>query len=456
MERPDLKPLRVMPWWLVAIGLVLALVVGWLVIVWLLGEADQGTTRAQLRIDAIRTGLTVVAGTGGAVALLLGARRQWLSERSQRHAERVAADNRSHENRVQEHEESTAAEAQQHQRRLAELTELDATERRVTELYTRAVDQLGSDRAAVRLGGLYALERLAQDHPKQRQTIVDIVCAYLRMPHDDAAADGAQEGQVRQTAQRLLVRHLRASDPDTYWPGVRIDLHGARLVDFDASGCTFGEAHLTGVVFDGTTRLDYAVFDAGLDLTGSRFDGQARLYRMRCPSAARFDDVAFTGDVELTGADLTRASFAGATFGGAASFDEFAVGGCEFDRCRFTGSASFRRARFAEGVSFEHATFEADADFHDTRYDGIALFRFAAFSGPVSFANAVFEARASFGRAAFHAAVEFTGARFKDKATFEDARATATVPHEWPPGYLERRLDDGWLAIDRDVSSAAA
>jgi len=449
MERPDLKPLRVMPWWLVALGLVLALLMGWLVLVWLLGEADQGTTRAQLRIDAIRTGLTVVAGTGGAVALLIGARRQWLSERSQRHAERVAADNRAHEIRVQEHEEATAEAAQRHQQRLAELGELDATERRVTELYTRAVDQLGSDRVAVRLGGLYALERLAQDHPKQRQTVVDIVCAYLRMPHDQAGADGQQEQQVRQTAQRLLTRHLRASDPDTFWPAVRIDLRGARLVDFDAARCTFGEINLTGVVFDGTTRLDDAVFDDGVELTDSRFTGEARLTGVRSTGAVCFDNVTFDGDVWLTSADLADASFDGATFGGTAWCDEFAVGDGAFDRCRFTSYATFRGARFARGVSFEHATFDANVDFHDARYHGIALYRFAVFTGAVSFANAVFEARASFGRAAFHAEVEFTGATFKDKATFEDARATDTVPHEWPPGYVERRLDDGWLAIDR-------
>lgn len=37
-------------------------------------------------------------------------------------------------------------------------TEENARERRITELYTKAVEQLGSDKAPVRLGGLYALE----------------------------------------------------------------------------------------------------------------------------------------------------------------------------------------------------------------------------------------------------------------------------------------------------------
>ncbi len=55
---------------------------------------------------------------------------------------------------------------QHHQEIATLLTDLDATERRITELYTKPVEQLGNDKAPVRLGGLYALERLAQDNPR--------------------------------------------------------------------------------------------------------------------------------------------------------------------------------------------------------------------------------------------------------------------------------------------------
>ncbi|WP_031171361.1 hypothetical protein [Streptosporangium roseum] len=48
-------------------------------------------------------------------------------------------------------------------------------------MYTKAAEQLGHAGAAVRLAGLYALERLAQDNPGHRQTIVNVICAYLRM-----------------------------------------------------------------------------------------------------------------------------------------------------------------------------------------------------------------------------------------------------------------------------------
>jgi hypothetical protein len=131
-------------------------------------------------------------------------------------------------------------------------TALDAAAKRVTELYAKAAEQLGSDTAPVRLAGLYALERLAQDNPGQRQTIVNVLCAYLRMPYTlpgDPPAPGAdeqavanyqqrrQEREVRAAAQRILADHLRQGDDiqpvPTFWTGMDLDFTGAILIDVD-------------------------------------------------------------------------------------------------------------------------------------------------------------------------------------------------------------------------------
>jgi hypothetical protein len=115
---------------------------------WLLSiAAADPNASASVQIDAIRTGLSAAVGTGGAFALLLAFRRQRSTEVSAVH------------------------------------TITDATERRVTELYTKAADQLGSDKAPVRLAGLYALERLAQDNPDltgARLVGANLTKAYLR------------------------------------------------------------------------------------------------------------------------------------------------------------------------------------------------------------------------------------------------------------------------------------
>src|SRR5947207_4571217 len=51
--------------------------------------------------------------------------------------------------------------------------------------FATAAGQLGSDKpAAVRLAGVYAMAGLADDWPENRQTCVDVLCGYLRMPYE--------------------------------------------------------------------------------------------------------------------------------------------------------------------------------------------------------------------------------------------------------------------------------
>ncbi len=87
-------------------------IVAFVVTTWLLtiaSGAKPGTDSANSRLDAVRTGLAAGAGAGAAVGLMLAFRRQY------------------------------------HQEIATDLTDRDATERRITELYTKAVEQLGND-----------------------------------------------------------------------------------------------------------------------------------------------------------------------------------------------------------------------------------------------------------------------------------------------------------------------
>jgi len=59
--------------------------------------------------------------------------------------------------------------------------ELDPSrEARVTELFTNATDRLGSESLVVRLGGIYALERITRDSPRDRRPIVEVLSALVR------------------------------------------------------------------------------------------------------------------------------------------------------------------------------------------------------------------------------------------------------------------------------------
>lgn len=94
-------------------------------------------------------------------------------------------------------------------------------DRRITERCSKAIEQLGREKAAVRLGAICSLERLAQEHVGHRQTVVDVFCSYLRLPFEPpepglpAAPDNAEVRaglEVRRAIQGMFWEHL--GDPD--------------------------------------------------------------------------------------------------------------------------------------------------------------------------------------------------------------------------------------------------
>ncbi|WP_257003756.1 pentapeptide repeat-containing protein [Streptomyces sp. SA15] len=325
--------------------------------------------------DLVKLSFGVVAGAGALVALIVAYRRQRVDE--------------------------DAA--------LREATRLH------TERFTTAVSQLGEESAAVRLGGVHALAGLADDAPTRdlRQTCIDVLCAYLRLPYtaeasipaDDAEARHAYLAlrEVRHTIIRLIRDHLRLTpDHPRSWQG-----H-----DFDFSN----------VVFDGG------------DWTRARFSG---------------GHVAFDG-ARFCGGDL---SFGGAEFsGGQVSFGaaEFVDGHVHFMFAEFSGGeVIFEEAQFSGGqVSFTGAQFSGGQVFFDTaEFSGCDVsFNAAAFSkgkitfvsdfsgGKVSFNNAQFSGcEVSFDRSEFTGCeVSFDGTAFSG-GTIDLRQAVGNAPDGLPP-----------------------
>jgi hypothetical protein len=54
-------------------------------------------------------------------------------------------------------------------------------ETHLTDRFTKAVDQLGHEQREVRIGGIYALDRLARNSPGDRRLVVEVLTAYLHI-----------------------------------------------------------------------------------------------------------------------------------------------------------------------------------------------------------------------------------------------------------------------------------
>lgn len=372
-ERPTYRVLSTRTIVLAAVALAL---VGAGLAVWLILAYGGGSGADRARLDALRTAGTIVIGTGGAAALWLAARRQRTGEIAlmQKDLDQLQTDR------------SFAL-----QERAARATEEDAAERRVTDLYAKAVEQLGSDKAPVRLGGMYALERLAQNVSEQRQVIVNVLCAYLRMPYDPDAGtvENKQEREVRLTAQRLLANHLRpGEDPDypvkTFWPEIDLDLTGAALLGLNLSNCrtryanfawahfvggaTFSQARFGGTAifnharFDGKAAFELAAFESTAMFRNARMEGPGIFSWTRFNNGVHFDEARFTEDALLNYAVfIGLARFAGVVFEGNATFDaaEIHDGAARVDResgrtVLSVGGLLFASARFGRGVKLDN------------------------------------------------------------------------------------------------------
>ncbi|MFD5893175.1 pentapeptide repeat-containing protein [Streptomyces sp. NPDC060366] len=253
--------------------------------------------------DLVKLAFGVVAGAGALVALVVAYRRQRVDEDGA----------------------------------LRESTRLH------TERFTSAVSQLGDESPAVRLGGVHALAGLADDAPTRelRQTCIDVLCAYVRLPYtaesdippNDTAARHSYMSlrEVRHTVIRLIRDHLRlGTDRPHSWQG-----H-----DFDFTSAVFDGGDFSEAKFHrGTVDFSNASFVAGtVTFLFASFVGEG---------GGVFRNASFAGGT---------VTFAGASFNGT-GFDEITI---DFGGASFAGgTVDFNNASFKGGnINFRNASFE--------------------------------------------------------------------------------------------------
>jgi uncharacterized protein YjbI with pentapeptide repeats len=301
-------------------------------------------------------------------------------------------------------------QALEEQRKQLDRTLAEQRTRTLNERFATAAEQLGSDKPAIRLAGMYSMAGLADDWPENQQTCVDVLCAYLRMPYEPDPgyeAPGPQRlafqaiREIRHTVIRVITAHLRA--------GAAVSWEG---LDFDFTGVVFDGGDFSGARFSGgTVDFSDARFSGGIiGFTAAQFSG----------AAVYFSDARFSSGQIYFDAVFSRGmvSFGGARFsGGDISFHaaQFSGGAISFGGARFSGgTVDFSIAQLSGGtVNFTGAQLSgAELDFSSARFSGGAVsFGFARFSGGrMDFTGAQFSGgKVSFGFTEFSGAeVDFS------------------------------------------------
>jgi hypothetical protein len=197
----------------------------------------------------------------------------------------------------------------------------------ITDRFSRAVDQLGDqDAIDVRIGGIYALERIAKDSPDEdRPTVAEVLSAFVvRATTSDtsqAASEppdhdrGATSSPVRRPdirAALTVLARLYQREEET-----GVDLRGADLRRAELARAQFRRAILTGADLRGADvsgAFLVGAFLVGADLSGADVSG-ASLVGVDLSGASLVGaDVSRTilQGADLSGADLSRANLSGA------------------------------------------------------------------------------------------------------------------------------------------------
>jgi hypothetical protein len=190
-------------------------------------------------------------------------------------------------------------------------------ERTAGERFARAIELLGNPDEAVKLGALHSLATLGKGRSDLVQPVLDVLCAYLRMPVERCDPADVEQSQlrvdrlmqVRQTAQRLIPDLLPPHDPaDATGPDYRLDLAGAVLHKFTLAGVALGSLDLTGASCDGPTVLDGLRITGELVLTSARFSGRVSAQRSTVARLVATDEVFFGQPVDLSDAVIGESS----------------------------------------------------------------------------------------------------------------------------------------------------
>ena len=308
------------------------------------------------------------------------------------------------------------------------------------ERYTKAVEQLGDEKAPIRMGGVYTLvglvdewleeKSLSDDERfKEGQVIINNLCAYIRSPftlatrYDELSKDSpSSDGIYKDNQQEFYtdkaefkaeadVRlgiikeiHDRIQGPDKNTPGAWSDF------EYDFSGSTFFYP----------IDLTNSYYAKPINFSGSTYQGWADFSCSTYKDVADFSRSTYQALADFSGsAYQALAYFSGSTYQGGAYFTGSTYqGGAYFSGSTYQGWAYFSRSTYQGWAYFSGSTYQALADFTDSTYQGGANFTGSTYQALAYFSRSTYQALAYFSDSTYQGGAYFTGSTYQGWAYF--------------------------------------
>ena len=276
--------------------------------------------------------------------------------------------------------------------------------------YTKAVEQLANENAAVRLGGVYTLVGLVDewladesisDRHQEGQVIINNLCSYIRSPFP--LAEKIDEYKAHKKFEELKEKESENLLSD--------------LEPFELKALSKRFTNSQDYKEPEDITADYAAFHEEQDVRRTIFVEMGK--RSSLISNKEESDVTVTpgawSDFDF---DFSRAPIFYPLNG-------LTIEKGNFSDAKFYADTTFFKVTFNSDAYFNEATFNSDACFGKATFNSIAYFGKATFNSKADFIETTFNSKADFGKATFNSDAYFLGATFANDANFTGVTFTS-------------------------------
>lgn len=287
--------------------------------------------------------------------------------------------------------------------------------------YTKAVEQLGDEKAAVRLGGIYTLVSLVDEWftdpdvdiitgKKEGQVIINNLCSYIRSPFPLAEnkyfleKKNLTDNELKKYNGDFKADQKKLQEEKDIRRAILSEITyrcGASLALDENGGESFYTEFWPSFIYD----FSYANFFYPVYLNDVFFKAT-----MNFADATFKDYTNFSGSIFLS-----HVSFSSATF----------EGGLNFSQTNFESPVYFDEAIFHNVSIFEESLF-SKSDFSRAKFNNITSFRGSLFNGTAVFNETVFT-NVDFSDTSFKENTHFENTTFKGSAFFDGSTIASSV-----------------------------
>ena len=344
------------------------------------------------------------------------------------------------------------------------------------ERYTKAVEQLGDEKAPIRMGGVYTLVGLVDEwleeenlskpeRAKEGQVIINNLCAYIRSPftlashYGELSQDTPTTEVIYKDSQQkshkkwqIISSNLYACIRSRFTPDSRHDelsqdsytaFYKDREQEFYADKATLeSEADVRlGIIKEIHNRLQGSEentpgtwSDFEYDFSGSTFFYPVDLTKSYYKKPVNFSGSTYEGWADFTGstyegwADFSRstyegwADFTGSTYEGWADFSRSTYQNlADFSRSTYQNLADFSRFTYKGGADFSGSSYKGGADFSGSSYKGRADFSGSSYKGGACFYHSSYKDGANFHSSTYQIEVYFSDSTYQGEVYFHSS-----------------------------------